>query len=82
MNLKLYTITIPVPKKPAPFLACEWAQSSKVALKHGLKKAFRVRGIRSFYIDEKEFDTPSTTYAYIMKQNKLEEFVKESSPMK
>lgn len=79
MNLKLYAITIPVPKKPAPFIAAEWAQNSKVALKHGLKKAFRVRGIKSFWIDEKEFDTPGTTYAYIIDNNKLSDFVKETS---
>ena len=80
-KLKLYTITIPVPKKTNPFIGAEWGQSSRIALKHCLRKAFRCRGIHSFWIDDKEFDTHSTTYAYIVRTNKIDLFVKET-PLK
>jgi hypothetical protein len=77
-KLKLYMVTIPVPKKPEPFIGAEWGPSAKIALKHCLRKAFKCRGIRSFWIDDKEFDTPSTTYAYIVRTKKIDFFTKES----
>ena len=81
-KLKLYSLSIPIPNKTIPFIAAEWAPSPRVALKHSLRKAFRCRGIKSFWIDGKEFDTHVSAYTYIVKNNRIPEFIKESSQMK
>jgi hypothetical protein len=80
-KLKLYNIIIPIPGKTNPFFGAQWANNPKIALKHCLRKAFRVRGITAFFIDGKEFDAASTTYAYILKTNRIGEFVKDAEPL-